>query len=309
MEYCLRCNQPLNSKQKFYGQHPDCFEQIFKVKPGTEFHSLARKNSESDRGENSEKNNPHLTSYFAGNYKKYEGKLGEHSYILKLSKEEYPELAAVEYLCNKIGYYCGIQVAAPFTLIELEKNELAFVSRNFMHDAGSHASLNAIYHYIESGHTNYNVENVSRAIFTETRSVADVQMFFKTILFDSLIGNHDRHGRNFSLIETSKHKRLSPIYDNPSSLGLESGAMLKANFSFYGKIWTKDSEKPEILEYAKEIERLNAGKIVKNFLGAIQIDKITQTINEAHCITENMKYALNRIVTSQYGKLKNYVHP
>ncbi|MBU0506570.1 HipA domain-containing protein [bacterium] len=308
MGHCLQCNQPLNKDNSFYGQHADCFKEIFQVDHEIEFQSLARKNFISDPNDhNLENNDPHLTSYFAGNYKKYEGKLGEHSYILKLSKEEYPELAPVEYICNKIGYYCQINIATPFTLIDLGNHELAFVTKNFMANTKSHASLNAIYHYLDAGPTNYNVENISAALFKETRSASDVIMFFKTLLFDALIGNHDRHGRNFSLIETQKQKRLSPIYDNPSYLGLEKGSALKANIVVHGKVWTKNSQEPDILAYAKEIKRLNAGHILKDFVSSMQFDKIAQLIQESHCLSNNMKQALYKMVIEQYEKLVNYV--
>ena len=128
------------------------------------------------------------------------------------------------------------------------------------------------------------------------------------MLFDALIGNHDRHGRNFSLIETHKEKRLSPIYDNPSYLGLESGSMLKAHIAVHGKIWTKDSEEPDIKDYAKEIMRLNAGRAIHDFLNKINIHKTKQTIQEAHCLSANMKQALYKMVCEQYDKLINYVN-
>lgn len=308
MKYCLRCNQPLKPNQKFYGQHEACFKKVFQLDAKTKFESLAPKSFTSDsNGQNPNKNSPHLTSYFAGNYKKYEGKLGAHSYILKFSKEDYPELAPVEFVCNKIGFFCGINVAKPFTLIEFEKGELAFVSKNFMDQQTAHANLNAIYHYVDAGPKNYTVENISQAIFREARSAPDVFMFFRILLFDALIGNHDRHGRNLSLIETAQQKRLSPIYDNPSYLGLESGALLKANFTVHGKIGTKKSDEPQILDYAVEIERLGAGSVVEDFVSTTKIDKIKETILKTTSLSENMRQALYKMVVEQYKKLKDYV--
>jgi len=122
-----------------YGQHIKCFKEIFLVSEVLEFHSLARKESSSDKEQKTLL--PHLTSYFAGNYKKYEGKLGDSSYILKFSKAEYPELAPVEYVCNKIADSCGIPTPKPFTLIEMAENEVAFVSKNFMHAMKTHSTL------------------------------------------------------------------------------------------------------------------------------------------------------------------------
>lgn len=198
-----------------YGQHIGCFREIFKVDRRIEFQGLVRKSSTSDIGNENEDKSPYLTSYFGGNYRKYEGMLENSRYILKLSIKEYPELAPVEYVCNKIAYHCGLVVPVPFTLVDLGKNEFAFVSRNFMEQQLKHATLNHIYHYLKPGPENYNVEELSNVIYNQTKSVDDVEMFFKIILFDALIGNHDRHGRNIAIIETAAGKRLTPVYDNP----------------------------------------------------------------------------------------------
>lgn len=301
--HCLRCNQPVENSQSHYGQHFQCFKEIFSVPEILEFHSLARKESSS----NHEQKPPHLTSYFAGNYKKYEGKLGGSSYILKFSKTEYPELAPVEYVCNKIAYYCGIPVPIPFTLIEMSDSELAFVSKNFMHAMKTHSTLVHIYRYLKEGTENYNVEQIATVIYQESNSSKDVTNFFKVLLFDALIGNHDRHGSNLAFVETAKGKALAPIYDNPSYLGLESGLMLKAHFSPKGKIWTKNSKEPAMIEYLEEINRLGAFETAKIFYKTLPLGRVEQTINEAVCLSELMKNALLKLINERYTELKKYV--
>ena len=306
MKYCLKCNAPLYKKDDHYGQHLNCFKEIFCITEKLDFHSLAQRNSSSSRKD--EKKKPHLTSYFAGNYRKYEGKLGESSYILKMSipKAGCPELAAVEYVCNKIACYCGIPVPDPFTLIEIEKSERAFVSKNFMHSMKSHASLVHIYHYLPDGEKNYNVETLSKTIYEQTNSAIDVKTYFKTLLYDALVGNHDRHGSNLALVETAKNKRLSPIYDNPSSLGLES-TLLGAHFSPRGKIGTHDSQEPTMKDYLDEMRRLGVEDISKDFFTNLKFSKIISTIDEAVCLSPRMKVALKKLINERYKILKDYV--
>ena len=304
-KYCLRCNQVIAAGQAHYGQHIYCFKEIFLVSEVLEFHSLAMNESSSNKEQKSLL--PHLTSYFAGNYKKYEGKLGDLSYILKFSKSEYPELAPVEYVCNKIAYYCGIPTPKPFTLIEMADDELAFVSKNFMHTMKTHSTLVHIYRYLEGGAENYNVETISNTIFRETKASQDVTNFFKVLLFDSLIGNHDRHGSNLALFETAKEKQLAPIYDNPSYLGLESGGMLKADFSPKGKIWTKDSKEPGMTEYLEEISRLGVFEMAEDFFNKLPIERIRSTISEAVCLSDPMKNVLLKLIDKRYLELKKYV--
>lgn len=309
MDYCLRCNKPLGNSKPHYGQHIECFETIFHVSGVMEFDSLVRKSSTSDttREEAAFRSSPHLTSYFGGNYRKYEGTLGEAKYILKLSNVEYPELSPVEFVCNKIAHHCGLVVPTPFTLIDVGKGELAFVSRNFMDKYRHHATLNHIYHYLKPGSEHYNVEEISNAIYRETNLAADVEMFFRMLLFDALIGNHDRHGRNLAFIETSSGRRLTPIYDNPSSLGLESGNILKATFAPKGKIWTRDSHEPEMTEYLDELKRLDVIEIARSFYKALSLDRIQEYINESRSLSKNMKEALLKLILTRFGDLKSYV--
>lgn len=310
MNYCLRCNKELKTSKAHYGQHLACFEKIFRVTGRVEFSSLIRKSSTSDVKDDDKnfRTSPHLTSYFGGNYRKYEGMIGDAKYILKLSKPEYPELAPVEYVCNKIAYHCKIVVPVPFTLIDYGENELAFVSKNFMDKQPVHATLNHLYHYkpLQDEH-HYTVEDIAKTIHRETENATDTDMFFRMLLFDALIGNHDRHGRNLALIVTSKGKRLTPIYDNPSSLGLESGPMLRATFSPRGKIWTKDSHEPEMTEYLKEMGRIGVINLAKQFYDEISINKIIEYVDESFFLSLEMRNALKRLISKRYKDMEVYL--
>lgn len=309
MNYCLRCNKELSANDAHYGQHTTCFLQVFRVMEKVEFSSLVRKSSTSVTP-NTEDNqtSPHLTSYFGGNYRKYEATLGDSKYILKLSKPEYPELAPVEYVCNKIAYHCGLTIPVPFTLIDYGEGELAFVSRNFMDKQPVHSTMNHLYHYKPLQDANhYTVEDIVKTIYRETGSATDTHMFFRMLLFDALIGNHDRHGRNLALVVTSKSKRLTPIYDNPSCLGLESGSILKATFSPRGKIWTKNSKEPEMIEYLDEMKRIGVLGLAEQFYNETSIDKIIQYINESLSLSLEMRDALKKLVKKRYVDLEVYL--
>lgn len=310
MNYCLRCNNELKAEEAHYGQHLTCFEEIFRVNGKIEFSSLIRKSSTSGIQDDNEdfRTSLHLTSYFGGNYRKYEGILGGAKYILKLSKPEYPELAPVEYLCNRIAYHCGLVIPTPFTLIDYGEGELAFVSRNFMDKRSGHATMNHLYHYNPLQDLNrYTVEDIAKTIYRETNSPADTDMFFRMLLFDALVGNHDRHGRNLALIITAKGKKLTPIYDNPSSLGLESGSMLRATFSPRGKIWTKGSCEPEMNEYLEEMDRIGVMNLAQNFYNEISIDKITGYIDESFYLSSEMRGAFKRLISKRYRDLEVYL--
>lgn len=302
--YCLRCDQLLEGKAH-YGQHLGCFEAVFQIKGPAAFQSLIRKESHS--GDILQAQPRHLTSYFAGNYKKYEGVLGNSHYVLKLSKPEYPELAPVEFASNKIAYLCNLHVPTPFSLLDYGVGELAFVSRNFMERQSKHATLNHIYHYLPADETRYTIETIAETVFRETHSVEDHEQVVKMFIFDALIGNHDRHGRNIALIETARGKRLSPLYDNPSSLGLESGAMLKASFSPRSKIWTQGSREPIMRDCLIELDRLGMRNIVIEFYRSIDIQKILEIVTSSRALSNLMQEALLRLIKQRARELEDYV--
>ena len=214
---CLFCGKNIEDKAH-YGLHKHCFKQIFGVSSIGYFQDWQRKESVSKDAPH-QPDKPYLSSFFAGNYSKYEAVLLDTRYIFKLGNKNCPELAPVEYLCNLIGKKLGIPVPEPFALIQ-GNEDLSFVTKNFTQNISGHHNLIHLYHYLPAGENHYNVKNILEVIGKETQSPEDVRIFLEVLIFDSLIGNHDRHGRNLALLETAAGKRLAPIYDNTSALGL-----------------------------------------------------------------------------------------
>lgn len=307
MKYCLNCHQKLSSKDSHFGLHLACFEMVFECRGKIEFEALTRKNSTSFDSDPTKHTSPHLTSYFGGNYQKYEGQIKGQSYIIKLSKQNYPELTAVEFVCNQMAKALGIRVPQPFCLLDFAEDGFGFVSKNFMANSLHNATLNHLYHYLPVGHARYTVEEIAKAIHQETNSLKDYHEFFKTVLFDALIGNHDRHGRNLALIETAQGKRLSPVYDNPSALGLEAGRFLKMQHEPRGKIWTSQSKEPKMKEYLVEIKRLKLLPLAKKFFNTIDLTQILSFVLEPHFLSKDMKAALKNLITRRYQEYHDFI--
>jgi hypothetical protein len=129
-------------------------------------------------------------------------------------------------------------------------------------------------------------------------------MFIKTILFDSLIGNHDRHGRNLAFVITAKNISLSPIYDNVSYLSLESGNMLKADFNPTGKISTSVTLEPSMFDYVKELKKLGFGDDIQEFYKKIKLPQLYQVIDESFCSTL-MKEAIKVLIKKRFAELES----
>lgn len=297
---CLKCRQPIKSQSTArYGLHPECFREYFNVPAAAEFTSLQRRSSTSS-SKSSESNAPQNTSFFHGKFKKYSAELGGESYILKMRQNEAPELPEVEYLCNQIGKELGIPVAE-FYYINFNDDRI-FVTKNFIQPGTAPTDLQHLYHFRPDDE--HSCEGIIKAITKTTSRPHDIAIFIKTVLFDALIGNHDRHGRNLAFIVTAKNTSLSPIYDNVSYLSVESGSMLKADFNPTGKISTQETNEPSMKDYVKEFNRLGKEDMVRDFYYAINPDQISTLINRSFC-SSLMKDALRQLIKKRLKELND----
>lgn len=296
---CLKCKSPIN-EQSHYGLHTDCFKTWFKIADTAEFTSLQRRSSSSGHPNNITSEN---TSFFHGKFKKYSAELNNHSYILKMRQNEAPEIPEVEYLCNQIGEHLEIPVAE-FYLIDFN-DEKTFVTKNFIKE-GSFSNLQHLYHFRSDD--KHNCAGIIQIIREKTQSPSDVKTFIKTILYDALIGNHDRHGRNLAFIDTSRGMILSPIYDNVSYLSLETGNMLKADFNPTGRIGTSETLEPSISDYVKELMKLGYIENVINFYECVNINSLNQLIENSYC-SLLMRQAIKTLINKRFEELKNAIAP
>lgn len=295
---CLKCLSPI-SDQPHYGLHEACFKQWFAISNLAEFSSLQRQDQAPTSQDTSFSNN----SFFHGAFKKYSANLGSASYILKMRQAEAPELPEVEYVCNQIAQRLNIPVAE-YYLMDFQGDRV-FVTKNFIRPSAP-IDLQHIYHFRANEH--HTCEHLIQVIAEKTHSPHDVHVFLKTVLFDALIGNHDRHGRNLAFIVTAKGSRLAPIYDNVSYLALEQGVMLKADFNPSGKIATTTTQEPSMKDYALELKRLSYQDIVLAFYRSLQLNlnKLDELVNQSFC-SDLMKTALNVMIHKRVKELADVI--
>ncbi len=289
--------------QSHYGMHDKCFCRTFQIGEPQSFGLLTRKDTVSQNTAET-KSTTYLSSFFAGNYRKYEAFLGSERYLLKFQEDFCPELAPVEYFCNQLASAYLIPVPKPFGLILIE-GEYAYAVKNFMQNISQPHTLNHICHYLDKGEQYYTVENLAQTIYTQTQSLRDQELFLKTLLFDALIGNHDRHGRNLGLIQISKGISLAPIYDNTSALGLEKGALLGADWNPLGKITTKNTDSPNMSDYVIELLRLNYKYIAEEFLVQTKKIDIIKLIKSSPLLSVSMQDAIERLIIKRTKELEN----
>jgi len=297
---CLRCLLPLVEEPSCYGIHSECFTEWFGVPSNATFTGLTRRSSASN--EESRDITPQNNSFFHGKFKKYSAILNGESFILKMRQTEAPELPEVEYLCNQIGDALGVPVAK-YYIINFEGSNV-FATKNFIH----HTIPTDLQHICNFRNIDqHNCKDLISTVKEYTKRPYWVKVLVKTILFDSLIGNHDRHGRNLAFLVTSNDTVLSPIYDNVSYLSLESGDMLRADFNPTGKISTEISQEPNMRDYVLELRKLGFEDEVSEFFKELTlrgIGKIELLIENSFC-TPLMKKALFKLIRKRYLELKN----
>lgn len=292
---CLKCLQTLKISSHHYGLHPECFREWFG--DVSLFSNLTRRSADSENTYITTYNN----SFFHGKFKKYSAELNSSRYILKMKEPEAPELPQVEYLCNQIGRMLKIPVAE-FYIINFN-DELTFVTRNFITNAVP-TDLQHIYHF-RSDHK-HECEELINIVAERTKRPYDVTVLINTILFDALIGNHDRHGRNLAFIVKTGQLALSPIYDNVTYLSLEQGNMLLADFNPSGKIATKATLNPSMNDYIEELKRLGHNDKIENFHSIIHLQNINDLISNSFCSVP-MQNAIRILINKRYKELSNAI--
>jgi hypothetical protein len=293
---CCQCHkQFLGDEKPWYGLHKSCFKQWFDLREVSEFLDLvARSQSQAPR-ENQVAN----ISFFNGAYRKYSAHLEQNSYILKVQQKEYLELPATEFLCNQIFECLNISIP-DYYLVRFPEDQFCFVTKNFMSGLMS-SDLVHIYHFVKNGR-GHDCESLVAIIGEQTGRRTEQERFVCLTLADSLIGNHDRHGRNLGFIQSAKGMLLAPFYDNPSALALEEHSILGADLQPRGAIFTKETEKPTMKDYVREWNRLGYGDIVDRFRKNLSQEKIKRLIEESY-LSEKRQKALLRLISRRSEEL------
>ena len=303
---CYQCLEAISKESNsVHGLHQNCFLSVFGVSEGEDFKSLAIKSQASESRTNNEEIDSRInSSFFHGKFKKYSASLGLFSYILKVKDNAYPELPQMEYLCNQIAQILGIHVAE-FALIEFQNNITTFVTKNFMPKTPA-SNLVHLYHYTKA-YEDWNLQFLLNVVKKETKKFKDAERFLNLCLFDALIGNHDRHGRNLAFIQQAKSCFLSPFYDNPSYLGIEDELLLGAHHEPKGTIATSQTTEPTMKDYVKEMQLLGYGDILKSFKNKIENrqKRMNSAIDNAF-ISDKRKKAFSNLIARRIEELNQY---
>ena len=335
---CLKCQKEIK-RRAFYGLHPSCFVDGFDLKEEQKFSHWDPKKSYSSII-NSSQDTHYQGRYLKYSARmgpiKYILKLQEKDYedlpameylcnqIASLLKIKVPEYYLIKISESDLGIKDKAFSNTNVNSILLQtgqklkdrafyktnmnplegdsESRMAFVTKNFLQ--AQIETLHHIYKYLPKGKKHYNCERIIKVIQEQTGKLKDTERFVEITLFDSFIGNEDRHGRNLGIIDTGKSKTLAPMYDNPSYLGLVSETLLGASFNISGCIQTLASRKPKMRDYIQEFERLNLKKACMKFIKKTErnLSKILETVRFAW-ISDNRKKAFSRFLEQQVKEM------
>ncbi len=304
-EVCYYCRQKFGfSEDRAQGLHPECFLEWFQLPKVMDFEGLSLKHQgdESQDPMQASTLNVINSSFFQGKFKKYSATLNNGHYILKVQQPEYLELPATEYLCNRIASFLELRIPK-YYIIQLRNVNPTFVVKNFMSEIQS-GNLIHIYHYFKKS-DDFNCQKSLEIIEEKTGRREDVIGFIKMCLFDALIGNDDRHGKNFGLIQTAKGLTLAPMYDNPSYIAREEEWLLEADFNPSGKIATKATNKPSMSDYIVEFERLGFKRIVSDFKKLVKLESLFLEIERYSYISVKRRNALKKLILKRYQEMSD----
>lgn len=300
-KFCYRCKLEVLEKDLKYGMHNDCFRACFSLDQPEDFRDVSSKPTAEKSDVNFSSIN---TSFFLGKFRKYSAELGSSSYILKVQEIESPELPFIEYLCNKIGVTLGL-IIPDFFIIDFGDDPVpTFVSKNFIKKEKKENLLH-VYRFL-SKKEEFNCHNIIKIIGEQTKKISEIDRFIELCLFDALIGNHDRHGRNIGFIERTNSKELSPFYDNTSYIGIEGHNFLSADLDPKGKISTSETIEPTMKDYVKEFSRLNYKDKVVSFNKRIDIKKILNLTDESF-MSDKRKIAFKKLVEKRFKELNDAI--
>lgn len=174
-------------------------------------------------------------------------------------------------------------------------------------DLHTPATLDHIYKFL-TNESEFDCEHICSVIQRETGRLAQVYRFVELCLFDALIGNHDRHGRNIALITKAGSTRvLAPFYDNPSYIGIADEATLSSDHRPRGAIHTASSSEPTLADYVIEFKRMELNQTVMKFRQNILSKSrfIFSVISGDRILSEPRKKALLHLIEKRLQEFED----
>ncbi|MDO6407114.1 type II toxin-antitoxin system HipA family toxin [Pantoea phytobeneficialis] len=188
--------------------------------------------------------------------------------IAKTGDEEYPRLAENEFICMSLARACGLPVADFWLsdnkeLFIMERFDIQGEKRLAMEDFCVLAGKTADHKYTGS------YETGARIVSLFTRDQAQVELYWRYVLFSCMVGNGDAHLKNFSLVyqaEGAAMPQLSPLYDvvNTQIYPTNDNELaLKLNKS------KQFPDRDNLIKFGRELKIIHPERVLEEFADVI----------------------------------------
>lgn len=188
--------------------------------------------------------------------------ISERLYMFKESRKTYPQQYWVEVFAYHLGCLIGVNVPATFVALDSRSNtpgaliEWFYDDRNVTYTRGGDIMQRLIRDYDRKKGELHNLKSIiDYCVGLNSDHNYWVQEFGKIIAFDALLGNTDRHQENWGIMFDADRYRLSPAFDNGTSMGHEISAFDK--FKDASRIQTYIDKGKHHMKWDAEQEREN----------------------------------------------------
>lgn len=143
-----------------------------------------------------------------------------------------------------------------------------------------------------------------------------IELFWDMFIIDAFVANFDRHGSNWGFIKKDNKYRLSPIFDNGSSLfpQLNTDEKIEEVLSNQDEIDRRiykfptsqvkyKGKKSSYYEIISSLEFEECNKALIRITEKINFDKINKLIDSVECISEKRKEFYKIILKERYEKI------
>lgn len=266
--------------------------------------------------------------YYSGAERKKSILINERPYLVKFQKNSREGLRfnhVSEYLGSHIFALLGIETQETF--LGTYKNENVVVIQDFLGEGEEFVPFNDVGDSSleqDKEHYQYSYEDII-GMLQDNVKLTDVEqtidLFWDMFIIDALIANFDRHGSNWGFIKKDNRYRLSPVFDNGSSLFPQLNtdekidAVLRNQDEIDKRIYQFPTsqvkykgKKSSYYEIISSLAFEECNQALIRIVERIHFDKIIQLIDSIENISEKRKMFYKTILEQRYEKilLKSY---
>ena len=271
---------------------------------------------------------PDGNRYYSGAERKKSILIAEKPYLVKFQKNSREGLRynhVSEYLGSHIFALLGVETQETF--LGMYKNENVVVIQDFLGEDEVFVPFNGVGDSSleqDKEKYQYSYEDII-GMLQENLKLTDVEqtieLFWDMFIIDALIANFDRHGSNWGFVKKDNKYRLSPIFDNGSSLfpQLNTDEKIEAVlrnqkeidlriYKFPTSQVNYEGKKSSYYEIISSLAFEECNNALARIVKRVDMDKIGKLIDSVENISERRKEFYKIILRERYEKilLKSY---